>query len=195
MNMNKLEKINQEDKFNKLFNDNYAKLKNVAFGMTRNSDDAEDILIVAYTNAWKKYEKGEFDENKKFMNWMNTIIRHCFIDFQRKKLRRPSSVSLNQTSIDSESNNISVMDFEDPNADIQAALEQSELYSQLRVELEKVLSDDLRDAISLFMQGMSYEEIAEYSGENTGTIRSRIFRAKKLLKKTPECVKLLKSYV
>ena len=91
MNMNKLEKINQQDKFNKLFNDNYAKLKNVAFGMTRNSDDAEDILIVAYTNAWKKYEKGEFDENKKFMNWMNTIIRHCFIDFQRKKLRRPSS--------------------------------------------------------------------------------------------------------
>ena len=193
--MNKLEINNKKEKFNKLFNEYQPKLKSVAFGMTRNNEDAEDVLVVAYTNAWRQFEKGEFDESKKFLNWMTTIIKHCFIDFQRKKTRRPNTVSLHQNSADSDNNKISIMDFEDPNADMQSALERSELYSQLRLELEKVLSDDLRDAITLFIQGMSYEEIAEHSGENTGTIRSRIFRAKKLLKKTPECVKLLKSYV
>ena len=62
-------------------------LYNTAFRMTRNSEDAQDLVQETYFKAYRHYDK--FQEGTNFKAWLFKILKNSFINNYRKKQSRP----------------------------------------------------------------------------------------------------------
>jgi len=62
-------------------------LYNTAYRMTRNSEDAEDLVQETYLKAYKYYDK--FAEGTNFKAWLFKIMKNTFINNYRKKQQVP----------------------------------------------------------------------------------------------------------
>ena len=147
-----------------------ASLRAFSLKLTGNNVDAEDLYQdTAYriiTNA-EKYNPGT-----NFKAWAVTIMRNIFINNYRKKLRR--NLIIDQTPnnyyLDSGTEMI-------PN-DGETSVEFTELMGMV-----DTLPEDFRKPFMMAYEGFKYEEIAEELGSPLGTIKSRIFFARKKLQK------------
>ncbi|MEY4106791.1 MAG: hypothetical protein RL181_1133 [Bacteroidota bacterium] len=145
-------------------------LRAFALKLTNNTMDAEDLFqdtaFRIITNA-EKYHAGT-----NFKAWAVTIMRNIFINNYRKKLRR--NLVIDQTPnnylLDSGTEAI-------PN-DGETSLELTEL-----IGMVETLPEDFRKPFIMAFEGFKYEEIAEELGSPLGTIKSRIFFARKKLQK------------
>src|SRR5688500_20194965 len=63
-------------------------LYNTAYRMTRNSEDAEDLVQETYLKAYKYYDK--FEEGTNFKAWLFKIMKNTFINNYRKKQQAPA---------------------------------------------------------------------------------------------------------
>lgn len=152
-------------------------LYNTAYRMTRNSEDAEDLVQEAYFKAYKYYDK--FQEGTNFKAWLFKILKNTFINSYRKQQQQPLKT-----------------DF----ADIEGSFEQQispevtegrlspeqELLSDVLDEdvqrAMDILPEDYRMAVVLAdLEGFSYKEIAEILEVPVGTVMSRLYRGRKLL--------------
>ncbi len=147
-------------------------LYRVALRLTGNAADADDLvqetMLKAY-RAWHQYEQGT---NAK--GWLLTILRHAFINEYRRRTRHPETVDL---------------DAIEPFAvfeDLQEEDPQGRFFDQI-VDDEVLraideLPEQFREAIVLSdVEGMSYEEVARILSVPIGTVKSRLFRARRLL--------------
>ena len=138
--------------------------------LTGNSDDAEDLYqdtaLRIITNA-DKYRQGT-----NFKAWAVTIMRNIFINNYRKKERR--NLIIYQTPNDDYINS-----GERP---IENDGETQVAYKEL-VEMVDRLPDDFKIPFMMAYQGYKYDEIAEELGSPLGTIKSRIFFARRKLQK------------
>jgi len=151
-------------------------LYNTAFRMTRNAEDAEDLVQETYLKAYKYYDKFEVGTN--FKAWLFKIMKNTFINNYRKRQQVPPQ-----------------SDF----ADIEESFE-SQVTDEARrirdpeeVLLEDVLDEDLQRAIDELppdyrmvvlladLEGFSYKEIADILEVPVGTVMSRLYRGRRLL--------------
>jgi RNA polymerase sigma-70 factor (ECF subfamily) len=145
-------------------------LKAFSLKLTGNTMDAEDLFQdTAYriiTNS-EKYNPGT-----NFKAWAITIMRNIFINNYRKKLRRNLVVDQtpNNYLIDSGTEAV-------PN-DGETSMELNELMGMV-----ETLPEDFKKPFMMAFEGFKYEEIAEELGSPLGTIKSRIFFARKKLQK------------
>ena len=147
-------------------------LYRVALRLTNNAADADDLvqetLLKAY-RAWDQYEKGT---NAK--GWLLTILRHAFINEYRRRTRHPENVDLDTIEPFAVFGEIQDQDpqgaFFDKIVDAEVLREIDKLPEAFRETL--VLSD---------VEGMSYQEIAKILEIPVGTVKSRLFRARKVL--------------
>src|ERR1700741_2376659 len=63
-------------------------LYNTAYRMTRNSEDAEDLVQETYLKAYKYYDK--FEEGTNFKAWLFKIMKNTFIHNYRRKQNAPA---------------------------------------------------------------------------------------------------------
>jgi RNA polymerase sigma-70 factor (ECF subfamily) len=145
-------------------------LRAFSMKLTGNYDDAEDLYqdtaLRIMTNA-DKYNPGT-----NFKAWAVTIMRNIFINNYRKKVRR--NLIIDQTPNNYYINSGS----ETVRNDGETAVTFNELQ-----ELVDRLPDDFRIPFLMAYQGYKYDEIAEQLGSPLGTIKSRIFFARKKLQK------------
>ena len=122
---------------------------------------------------------------KNFKSWLNQIISNLFFDELRKKQRRPDIIS-----IDEEENEKTIKtQLPDKKCKPHERCLSSELEEVNRSAIQD-LPEHFRIAIILReLQGLSYEEIAEVTNSNIGTVKSRIARARGKLQNG------LKSYI
>ena len=148
-------------------------LRAFSMKLTGNYDDAEDLYqdtaLRIMTNA-DKYNPGT-----NFKAWAVTIMRNIFINNYRKKVRR--NLIIDQTPNNYYINSGS----ETVRNDGETAVTFNELQ-----ELVDRLPDDFRIPFLMAYQGYKYDEIAEQLGSPLGTIKSRIFFARKKLQKMYE---------
>src|SRR3954464_10977289 len=151
-------------------------LYNTAYRMTRNSEDAEDLVQETYLKAYKYYDK--FEEGTNLKAWLFKILKNTFINSYRKKQQTPPKADF----ADIEES------FENPVRDDsgQARNPEEEL-------LEKVLDEDVQHAIEELphdyrmvvlladLEGFSYKEIADILEVPVGTVMSRLYRGRRLL--------------
>jgi len=155
-------------------------LYNTAYRMTRNAEDAEDLVQEAYLKAYKYYDK--FEEGTNFKAWLFKIMKNTFINNYRKKQQAPPQ-----------------SDF----ADIEESFETqvSEEAGQKKIKnpeeelLQDVLDEDVQRAIDELppdyrmvvlladLENFSYKEIAEILDVPVGTVMSRLYRGRRLLEK------------
>src|SRR5258706_5760729 len=69
-------------------------LYNTAYRMTRNSEDAEDLVQETYLKAYKYYDK--FEEGTNFKAWLFKIMKNTFINNYRKKKLTPHKIDFSE---------------------------------------------------------------------------------------------------
>lgn len=122
---------------------------------------------------------------KNFKSWLNQVISNLFFDELRKKQRRPNIISIDEE----ENEKIIKTQIPDKKCKPHERCLSSELEEVIRSAIQD-LPEHFRIAIILReLQGLSYEEIAEVTNSNVGTVKSRIARARGKLQNG------LKSYI
>jgi len=148
---------------------------NLALRMTGNAQDAEDMAQEAFVKAYTSLPG--FRGDSKFSVWLSRIVSNVCLDFLRRQNRRPAS----SLSLEDEDGEESQMDIPDESQSPEQLLEHSLTQEAVQRGLQS-LSEEQRQILLLReIQGLSYEEIAETLDLEAGTVKSRIFRARKKL--------------
>jgi len=142
-----------------------------ALMLTANRYDAEDLL--QETTLRVLDNKDKYVDNVNFKGWVLTIMRNIFINNYRKILR--SQVIVDQTG-DLHHLNISEESCrENP--------EETMTIKEIRFIINS-LNDDLKVPFSMYLDGYKYNEISDRLALPLGTVKSRIFFARKELRKS-----------
>ena len=153
-------------------------LYSTAYRMSRNRQDAEDLLQETYLRAYKYYDK--FQEGTNFKAWLFKILKNTFINRYRKRQRQPLKNSFDEIEGSFESKLL-----ESPLTARGATPEEELMVDALDEDVQKALEalpEDYRTAVELAdLQGLSYREIADQLGIPLGTVMSRLYRGRRQL--------------
>ena len=143
-------------------------LRAFSLALTQSEADANDLYQDTVYKVISNAEK--FRQGTNFKAWAVTIMRNLFINNYRKKMRR-------NTLLDQTPNNyfIDSGQVNNPNQG-----ETGATYKELLSYVNR-LPDDLRIPFWMAYQGYKYEEISRKLGSPLGTIKSRIFFARRKL--------------
>lgn len=163
--------------FEKLIEVYQKKIFNLAYRMVGNHDDAADLAQEALIRIFKSI--ANFKEQSSFSTWVYRITTNvCLDEIRKKKNRRVLSLDEEIHVEDGEMQRQIMSD--DPLPD--EVVEREELRSIVNGAIGS-LPEEQRLVISLRdIQGLSYDEIAEVLDCPTGTVKSRINRARQALK-------------
>lgn len=143
-------------------------LLNFAYILTSNRDDAYDLLQDTTLKALDNEEK--YVDNVNFKGWVFTIMRNIFINNYRKGVR--SATIIDRTEDLYHLNLPQDSGFDTP----EESIAEKDITSAINS-----FSDDYRVPFSMHVAGYKYSEIAEQLDLPLGTIKSRIFFARKRL--------------
>ena len=161
--------------FEKLVTEYEKAVYAIAQRMTGNPEDAADMTQETFIKAYNSLSS--FRGDSKFSVWLYRIANNVCLDFLRSKNRRPT-VSLSAEDDDGEETQL---DIADESQSPERLLERGLTRDAVRRGLD-ALSPEYRQILLLReIQGLSYEEIAAALGIESGTVKSRIFRARKRL--------------
>lgn len=147
----------------------------LAVRMVSDREDAADMTQEAFIKAYNSLSS--FRGDSRFSVWLYRITTNVCLDFLRSKSRRPQ-VSL--TVVDDDDGDVQ-LDIPDPAADPEDQL-MKRLGMQSLSEGLKLLPDKQRQILVMReLGGLSYSEIAAQLSLEEGTVKSRIFRARKNL--------------
>ena len=148
---------------------------NLALRTLGNREDAEDVTQEAFLKAYRSLNT--FRGDSKFSVWLYRIVSNLCLDLLRSRQRKPTQ-SLTVEDDDGETDELEISDDHfSPEKLLDRKLTRESVQRGLAS-----LPDDARQILLLReLQGMSYEEIAQTLDLETGTVKSRIFRARKRL--------------
>ena len=150
-------------------------LYRVAFFLTKNDSDAEDLVQETFARALAAYEQFEPASNMKA--WLTTILRNFFFDHTRRKQRWVSTEELAEPQADYWEGLAA------QNPGPERTVLTRELDDQISAVLKKI-PEEFRTPIVLVDVGdFSYEEAALIMSCPIGTVRSRLSRGRKLMRK------------
>lgn len=144
--------------------------------MVKNSDDAEDLTIEAFSKAFKNLAK--FKKDYTFSTWLFRIATNNCIDFIRKK--RLETLSIHSSYTNDEGSPIPI-DIKDRQLD-----PQEQAIKEQKIELVRAFVDMLppkyRRLVELrYFKEYSYDEIAKELDAPLGTVKAQLHRARELL--------------
>lgn len=162
--------------FEMLVTENQTQVYNLALRMVGNEQDAWDISQDAFIKAFRFLDS--FRGDSKFSVWLYRLTSNICLDFLRAK-KRSNVVSL--TNWSPEEDEGAELEIPDESFAPENLMDKQELRSALNSALQQ-LPEDQREVLLLReISGLSYEEIAQSLGLEPGTVKSRIFRARKKL--------------
>jgi len=150
----------------------------VALRLTRNAADAQDLTQNTLVKALRFHNK--FKEGTYIKAWLLTILRNTFINEYRRKVRRPTFVELTGAEPSEDRMPDPKVSFEPEPGSTRDLLE---LLDDEVKEAVESLPDDFRIAVIMAdLEDKSYKEIAEVMDCPLGTVMSRLYRGRKLLR-------------
>jgi len=153
----------------------------IAFHLTRNRDEAEDLIQESAIRAFRAFHS--FEQGTNFKAWFSKILLNCFRNQHRSRKREPASAALEDV----------------PELYLYKQAQGFEAYGSdtnpAAIVISKMSEDQIRSAIGLlpqeyrvvcvlyFMEEFAYQEIADILDCPVGTVRSRLHRGRKILQK------------
>ncbi len=148
---------------------------NVALRITGNAEDAADMAQEAFIKAYNSI--ASFKGDSRFSVWLYRIVTNVSVDFLRSRARRPAS----SLTVENEEGETVELEIADEGLSPERLMEAKLTSQAVRRGLE-MLPEDYRQILLLReIQGLSYDEIAQVLDIEIGTVKSRIFRARKKL--------------
>jgi RNA polymerase sigma-70 factor (ECF subfamily) len=152
-------------------------LYNTAYRMTRNSEDAEDLVQETYLKAYRYYDK--FEEGTNFKAWLFKIMKNTFINNYRKKQQAPalSDFADIEESFESQVSEDTARQIKNPEEEFL----ENVLDEDVQRALDKLPPDYRMVVLLADLEGFSYKEIADILEVPVGTVMSRLYRGRRLL--------------
>ena len=151
-------------------------LYNYALRMTNNKEDASDLLQDTFLKAfrfWDKYEQGT-----NIRAWLFRIMKNSYINRYRKEVKEPGKVAYDEVK---EFYNTVRDEASDAN-DLQESVFKNLFEDDVAKAIAELPADFRTVVILCDLEGLPYEEIAEFVECPLGTVRSRLHRGRKLLR-------------
>jgi RNA polymerase sigma-70 factor (ECF subfamily) len=162
--------------FEKEFLPHIHSIYNFAYRITFNEDDAKDLVQETYLKSFRFIDSFEKGTNAKA--WLFRILKNSFINEFRKKNKEP--VKIDYQEVETFYNSDEVNHMIACNLQVEAIKEM--IGDEVSIALNS-LDVDFRTVIILCdLEGFSYEEMALILDIPIGTVRSRLHRARNLLR-------------
>lgn len=151
-------------------------LKTFAYHLAYNEEDANDLVQETYLKAYRFIDKYRQGTNAKA--WLFKILKNAYINEYRKKSKRPTKVDFEDVVAYHDTDDDRVTGYMDLRAEIFQYMMGDEVTTAINA-----LPIDFRTVILLCdIEGFTYEEISKIVDIPIGTVRSRLFRARNMLK-------------
>jgi RNA polymerase sigma-70 factor (ECF subfamily) len=169
--------IDRERTFEGLVQEYKNRIHSYVCRMTHDSPDAEDITQEVFIRAYQSLSA--FRHDAALDTWLYRIATNLVIDRFRRSQRAPQTVRVDPEADEA----IRELPTTSREGDPQATAQLGELQRQVHKAIQS-LPTKLRSVVVLHdMEGLSYEEVAETVGCPVGTVKSRLFNARLLLKR------------
>ncbi len=169
-------KKEKEEVFETEFLPHIDSMYNFAYRLTFDEDDAKDLVQDTYLKAYRFIQSFERGTNAKA--WLFRILKNSFINDFRKKSKQPAKVDYQEVE--------SYYNSEDIDKSITTDLRVDTVQDMIGDEISNALNSldvDFRTVIILCdLEGFKYDEMAKILDIPIGTVRSRLHRARNLLK-------------
>ncbi|OQB37648.1 MAG: ECF RNA polymerase sigma factor SigH [Candidatus Latescibacteria bacterium ADurb.Bin168] len=154
-----------------------ASLSRMALAMTRNPVEAADLVQETFYKAWRFFPA--FRQGSDCKAWLTAILRNAYINRYRRIQRRPPQVEFDEWQEMDPSFRDDISSFPAPDDDVALG---DALSDEVLDALDQ-LPRHFRDVVVLSdVEGLSYQEVADFVGCPIGTVRSRLFRARAMLR-------------
>ncbi len=186
-----IEKDNTKTGFEDIAFEYMDSLYSTALRMTRNTQEAEDLVQDTYLRAFRFFDK--FEPGTNFKAWIFKILTNTFINRYRKKIRTPQQIDLEKVTYGLENE-------EETDLKVEWTGYDEEKYAEL-------FDDDIKSALAQLpeefrivvmlsdVEDFTYKEIAEIIDRPSGTVMSRLFRGRRMLQKILEKYAKKEGYV
>lgn len=176
-------KANDRAAFNEIVLRYKDKVYNYIYRMVRNATDAEDLTQETFVRAYLSLHS--FQSRASLNTWLFRIATNLCIDHSRRAKRNQGLVTSLSPDNEEEEEGLQ-RDIPDATFDPQRLLLNKELGEKLEKALQE-LPEKLRMVVLLYdVEGLSYEEIAAITGCPLGTVKSRLFNARAVLRRKLE---------
>ncbi len=170
----------QEERFRELMNSTYKKVFNLAYRLSGDRTDAEDLTQEAFYRAYRGLDGYEGD--KPFENWIFRIVTRLFLDLRRTRRRRVTTVSYDAPFRNDQGEEIAHFQATDPTPTAEETMMNSVMNHDLQLALSQLKPDQRALVLLADVEQVSYQDIATSLGIPIGTVRSRLHRAHKKLR-------------
>ncbi|CAN5702613.1 sigma-70 family RNA polymerase sigma factor [soil metagenome] len=144
--------------FEQLVREYQADVYRFAWHLTRDRDLAEDVTQDAFLRAFRFIDG--FRGDRKFGSWLFSITRNCAMDALRRR-RFPLLHELDR--------------------EVEGSVGDASVHAELEVALGSISGEHRETFLLVEVFGLSYQEASDVLGIAVGTVKSRMFRARKAL--------------
>ncbi len=155
--------------FDKMIENELMPLRNYALSLTHNLDETKDLVQETILKAYRYKDK--FQEGTNLRGWLYTILKNSFINNYRRDQKRNTFLDF--------TDNTYYIDL--PSQKIENDAELKFIRKDLDDAVDS-LTNDLKIAFTLNAEGFKYHEISEELQIPIGTIKTRIFIARRILR-------------
>jgi RNA polymerase sigma-70 factor (ECF subfamily) len=167
------------EEFESLALEHFDALYNTAMRLTRNPGEAQDLVQETFLKAYRFFHR--FKPGTNIKAWLFTILRNTYINAYRKASRQQQQVDFDQVA----------PFYADPSATsawTNRGSVEGLLHYLVQDDVKRALEalpDEYRMVILLAdLEDFAYKEIADIVGCPVGTVMSRLFRGRRLLRKS-----------
>jgi RNA polymerase sigma factor (sigma-70 family) len=157
-------------------------LYNFAYHLTYNEEDANDLVQETYMKAYRFIDKYIVGTNAKA--WLFKILKNGFINQYRKKSKQPTKVDFEDIVNYQDTDDSAPQSY----VDLRQEIFQGMMGDEITIAINSLPVDFKTVILLCDIEGFTYEEISKIIDIPIGTVRSRLHRARNMLKEQ------LKSY-
>ena len=161
--------------FESLVRDAYRPAYGLAYRLTGNAAEAEDLMQETFVRAFRFFHR--YDDSLPFASWLYRIMTNAHIDMVRRRGK------LRTTSLDCGGHDGTAgWEVSDPDSTPDREMMRNAVDDTVQAGLMS-MTPEFRTAVLLAdVEGLAYEEVADIMRTSVGTVRSRIHRGRKQLR-------------
>ncbi len=162
--------------FESILRPHMQRLYRVAYRLTGNGDDAEDLVQDVLVKLYPKSKT--LLEIEKLGPWLAKVLYRTFLDQQRKNKRSPLSLV-----VKGQNEEFDIIDFQaSPSAGPEESTAEKEKRARLQAAINSLNEDQQHLCLLYYVEGYTLAELEEILDTPVGTLKSRIHRARAQLR-------------